>query len=378
MRQGIMIILSLAMAMAVQGRPSLSRLQAEAERDSIVSQWKQDIRKKYAEAWQSHEIKIDSLTMPFWIKFFGNKPAGGYSMYISLHGGGNAPSWVNNQQYENQKVLYTPENSLYFVPRAPYDDWDMWFKPRLDEFYEAIIDMGIALGDVNPDKIYIMGYSAGGDGVWRMATRMADQWAAASMMAGHPGNVSTLSLRNTPFMIWCGALDAAYDRNKLDTYRGQQMDSLQAADPEGYIHETHIVAGKPHWMDRQDTAAVAWMAHYTRNPYPKKIVWCQQEVLRPSFYWITVPKDEMVMGKQVRLEVKGNEIDITRCDYKTITLSLNDEIVDLDRKVKVRYQGKTIFNGRLKRSAETLRSTLYQRNDPKYAFPAQVSVKVKN
>lgn len=211
-----------------------------------------------------------------------------------------------------------------------------------------------------------------------MATRMADQWAAASMMAGHPGNVSTLSLRNTPFMIWCGALDAAYDRNKLDTYRGQQMDSLQAADPEGYIHETHIVAGKPHWMDRQDTAAVAWMAHYTRNPYPKKIVWCQQEVLRPSFYWITVPKDEMVMGKQVRLEVKGNEIDITRCDYKTITLSLNDEIVDLDRKVKVRYQGKTIFNGRLKRSAETLHSTLYQRNDPRYAFPAQVTLKVKN
>jgi dienelactone hydrolase len=34
--------------------------------------------------------------------------------------------------------------------------------------------MAEAMLDVNPNKVYVMGYSAGGDGVWRLAPRMAD------------------------------------------------------------------------------------------------------------------------------------------------------------------------------------------------------------
>ena len=41
----------------------------------------------------------------------------------------------------------------------------------------------------------VVGYSAGGDGVYQLAPRMADSWAAAAMMAGHPNGVSPLSLR---------------------------------------------------------------------------------------------------------------------------------------------------------------------------------------
>lgn len=66
-------------------------------------------------------------------------------------------------------------------------------------------------GDVN--KVYLMGYSAGGDGVYYMAPRMADYWAACSMMAGHPNGASALNLRNLPFSIQVGEHDSAYDRN---------------------------------------------------------------------------------------------------------------------------------------------------------------------
>jgi poly(3-hydroxybutyrate) depolymerase len=43
---------------------------------------------------------------------------------------------------------------------------------------------------VNPDKVYLLGYPAGGDGVWQLAPRMADRFAAAAMMAGHPNGAS--------------------------------------------------------------------------------------------------------------------------------------------------------------------------------------------
>lgn len=91
-------------------------------------------------------------------------------------------------------------------------------------------------------------------------------------------------MRNLPFMIWMGENDGAYDRNKLAVVKGKVLDSLQQVEPGGYIHETHIAKGKGHWMDRVDTAAIAWMTKYKRNALPKKVVWRQEEVVRPSMY----------------------------------------------------------------------------------------------
>ncbi len=356
---------------------SLTKEAAQQAQDSIAKQWKEEMKAKYIDNWNTSVAKTDAGTMRYWENRYGKMPKGGWPLYISLHGGGSGPAEMNNQQWDNQKHLYVPDNAWYIAPRAPHDDWDMWCKPDLDKYYETLIVMAQACAGVNPNRIYIMGYSAGGDGVWRMAPRMADRWAAASMMAGHPGDVRLENLRNTPFMIWCGAQDAAYDRNLEDAKRGEVMDSLQHSDPEGYIHETHIVEGMGHWMNRVDTAAVSWMAKYTRNPYPKKIVWGQEEVLRPSFYWITAPANEMARGKTVRLQAEGNTIAISQCDYTTLTLWLNDDIVDLDKKVKVTYKGKTVFNALVKRTAENLSSSLYDRGDLSYSFPAKIDLKFK-
>jgi poly(3-hydroxybutyrate) depolymerase len=356
---------------------TLSRAEAEAYRQRLAQEWKAAKRQQYQQQWQDSKAEINSLAMPIWLWKYGEKPADGRSLWISLHGGGNTHPAVNDQQWDNQKRLYRPAEGIYVAPRAPYNDWDMWCKRALDGLYQQLIEICVAYLDVNPDKVYILGYSAGGDGVWRMAPRMADSWAAASMMAGHPGDVSLLNLRNTPFMIWCGGEDAAYDRNKLDAERGLQMDSLQQADPEGYIHETHIMAGMGHWMMRADTVAVPWMAKYKRNPYPTKVVWQQEEVLRPSFYWISAPQRELKRGQRVRLTCQNNVIDITECTYSELTLWLCDELVDLDNRITVRYQGRTLFNGKLRRTRDNMRQSLNERGDLSYIFPARVTVKTR-
>ena len=353
---------------------NLTRAQAEQEAQSLAVQWKQDIKAQYQQAWQNRHLIVGTKIMPFWYTTYGTKPADGYSLFISLHGGGNAPSQLNDSQWENQKQLYKPQNSVYLAPRAPYDDWDMWFKPDLDQFYAALIQMCVAYLDVNPDKVYLIGYSAGGDGVWRMAPRMADTWAGASMMAGHPGDVSLLNLRNTPFMVWCGALDVAYNRNKECAQRGAELDSLHQADPNGYFHQTHIVEGKPHWMDLEDAAALPWLQQYQRNPYPTHIVWRQEEVTHPHFYWLTAPADQLQRGKTVRLTLKGNTVNISQCDYTQLTLHFNDQLVNLDKPITIRMNGKTLFKGKLSRTLANLQSSLAERNDLRYMFSAQVTV----
>ncbi len=353
----------------------LSRKTATLIATQQKEEWKKETAEKYRTAWEGRSIRIGERVMPFHVQTFGDMPDDGYSLYISLHGGGNAPKELNDQQWQNQKRLYQPDQAVYIAPRAPYDDWDMWFKPGLDDFYHAIIEMSVVFANVNPDKVYIMGYSAGGDGIWRMAPRMADTWAAASMMAGHPGDVRLENLRNTPFMIWCGALDGAYNRNKENQKRGMEMDSLQRNDPTGYLHETHIMEGKGHWMDRADTVAVGWMAQHKRNPYPDNIVWRQEEVTHPSFYWLKAPEDELKRGMTVRVKRTGNTIDIIQCDYSALTIYFNDEMLNLNKNVTILYQGKTIFKGKLHRSKQLLSTTIHRRNDWRYMFSAYYEFK---
>lgn len=359
----------------VSTRP-LSKSEAEKARQTVINDFTSEISNRTKDMYDKQIIYEGNRQMPLHWEVYGEKPADGRSLWISLHGGGNTRHDLNIQQWTNQWRLYKPAEGVYLCPLSPVDDWNMWCQPDLDQFYHDIILMAVAHLDVNPDKVYILGYSAGGDGVWRMAPRMADNWAAASMMAGHPGDVRLENLRNTPFMVWCGSEDSAYQRNTLDAQRILQLDSLQRQDPQGYIHEGHIVAGKGHWMQQADTAAISWMAKYERNPYPKTIVWQQEEVLRPSFYWITAPQSELARYKQVRLHVEGNTIYLDRCDYSQITLSLNDEIVNLDKPVKVVYQGKTLLSQKLPRTSYNLFNTLRQREDTQYAFPAQCTIKL--
>ena len=342
----------------------------------LLEAWKKEVKRKYHRFWVLKNFSRDGLQMKLDYRVFGERPEDGRSLFISMHGGGNAPEALNTQQWKNQIRLYEPREGVYVAPRAPWDDWNMWFKPGLDEFFEALIQTAVVEMEVNPDKVYLLGYSAGGDGVWRMAPRMADRWAAASMMAGHPGEASQVNLRNVPFMIWMGEYDGAYDRNKLAVEKGRMMDSLQQAEPEGYIHETRIVKGKGHWMDRVDTAAIAWMTKYKRNALPKKIVWRQEEVMRPFMYWLGVDLETARPGMAVVAELSGNEIKIEACDYPKLRIYLNDRMVDMDKPVKVTYEGKVLFEKKLARTAKCMARTLCERGDSELVFSGYVEVEI--
>lgn len=367
------LLLSAACGGDIQAQ-TLSRKQAAALERQLLAQWRDSVRHAMADAYAQQAITHDAGTMRLHWKVFGSEPLDGRSLYISLHGGGGAPAELNDSQWRNQWRLYEPAEGVYVCPRPPFNTWDLHFRPELDGYYDDLICMMVAYEHVNPNKVYVMGYSAGGDAVWRLAPRLADRWAAASMMAGHPGDVSLLNLRNLPFMIWCGENDAAYDRNRECSGRMAEMDSLHRADPQGYVHENHLIAGKGHWMDRADTLAVTWMAQHRRNPYPDVLVWQQGDVPQPTFYWLQVAPDEMQRDRQVRIRRSGNTFTIDRCDYTRLTLLLNDALCSLDRPIVVRYQGRTLFEGTVRRSADVMRRTLFERGDPAYMFSARLTL----
>src|SRR5206468_7969899 len=104
----------------------LTKADAATARDLLWKAHVAVIRKDRAGEVKDRVLKDGKLEMPFFYKTFGDKPAGGRSLWISLHGGGGAPAKVNDQQYENQKKLYTLEEGVYLAPRAPTNTWNLW------------------------------------------------------------------------------------------------------------------------------------------------------------------------------------------------------------------------------------------------------------
>jgi hypothetical protein len=335
------------------------------------------IRSERAKEITDRVLKEDKLEMPFYFKTFGEKPKGGRSLWISLHGGGGAPARVNDQQYENQKKLYTVDEGIYLAPRAPTNTWNLWHEPHIDRMFGRLIEDLIVLEDVNPDRVYVMGYSAGGDGVYQLAPRMADYWAGAAMMAGHPNGVSLLSLRNVPFALQVGGNDSAYNRNKVGKEYGEQLDKLQAGDPKGYPHFVKIYEGKGHWMDREDKVALPWLAKFTRDPVPNKVVWKQTGPPHERSYWLAVPKDEVTGDSLVVIHRNGQKIDITSVEkIGKLLIRLDDRMADLDKPVTVTHAGKELFAGRPARTIAVLAKTIVGRGDPRLIFDAEVSVEL--
>lgn len=355
-------------------KAALSRETAAAAASLLRDEHREWIRKTRAEEIEQRELQDGELKMPFFYEVFGDKPASGRSLYISMHGGGNAPPRVNDRQWENQKKLYKIDEGVYLAPRAPTNTWNLWHEAHIDRLFDRLIEDLIVFEDVDPNRVYILGYSAGGDGVFQLAPRMADRLAAAAMMAGHPNETSPLGLRNLPFILQMGGDDAAYNRNAVAAEWETKLADLRKADPTGYEHLVKIYPGKGHWMDGEDKMALPWMAKYTRNPFPKKIVWKQDDVTHDRYYWLALEAGQAQTGAEVIAAIDGQTVRLDTSDVRRVTVRLDDALVNLDEPVKIQFGDQEVFAAVAPRNIATLAATLWERGDPASMYSAEVEV----
>jgi len=321
-------------------------------------------------------IELDGKRLRFTTKRFGTPPPTGPSLWISLHGGGGAPPEVNDKQWQNQQRLYELEEGIYVAPRAPTDTWNLWHEAHVDPLLSRLIENFIALEGVDANRVYLLGYSAGGDGVYQLAPRLADRFAGAAMMAGHPNETRPDGLAALPFALHMGALDSAYQRNTVAADWQRQLDALAAEHPGSYPHQVVLHADKGHWMDRLDAAALPWLAAHARNTSPRHLVWLQDDVTHERLHWLATRSPKP--GTRIQARVTGQRIELTTTGEPTdIRLLLGDSLLDLDQPVEVRLDGKLAHSAKLDRTIATLLDSLASRADPhllastELALPAQ-------
>ena len=353
---------------------ALSKFDAIKIKDSLYNDYRFYLLENRSKEMERKVVFLDDKEMKFELKYFGEKPKNGWSLYFSLHGGGGVEAFYNEKQWNRHKELYQLKQGILLTPRAPTNTWNMWHQRHIDIFFNRLIQNMIAFHGVNPNKVFLMGYSAGGDGVYQLAPRMADRFAAAAMMAGHPNETVPLGLRNIGFTIHMGENDSAYNRNDVAIEWKNKLKQLRNKDSNGYEHLVKIHKNKGHWMGGLDTSGISWMANFIRNPLPKKIVWKQDDVTHNRFYWLKVvnPSERSL----IIATIEDQTITIESTTVSEFIIMLNDDLIDMDKNVIVKYMGNIIYNGIVSRNGKIISDSIIEYGDPESVFYGQIDIKL--
>ena len=342
-------------------------------------------------------------TMRYTVDVYGDKPEDGYPLYICMHGGGEdtTPDF-NDSQWEMMRYYYSQEmtDCVYVAVRGVRDTWDTHFNPESYPLYDRLIRYMILTRDVDPNRVYLLGFSAGGDGVYAISARMPDRFAAANMGSGHPNGVSMLNLYNLPIQLQAGEYDDEFDRNRVTAEYGLLLDEYQE-ETGGYPHRTliHYDCGHNYddsfstpipvmtdiaaWLndgDRTHEDVDSYPPHYTeqftRDPCPVSVIWdlSTRALLRDteSFYYLSAPAETDNGVITIALDDE-NHINIETQDVNgEFSMFLNEYMVDFTQPVTFTVNGAE-YTFDLDPNYAILEATTYDRGDPNYQFEAMVT-----
>ena len=173
-------------------------------------------------------IRMGNHEMHYIMEVIGDPDEyGNYPLYIALHGGGGGPAEINNEQWLEMADYYkrSVKSGIYVAVRGIEDVWNTHFLDESYAMYDRLIEDMYLLKRAEPNKVYLLGFSAGGDGVYAIAPRMADRFAAVNMSSGHPNGVSLLNTSNLPFEIQVGIRDF-YSEDAIRSIRGAEYEAV--------------------------------------------------------------------------------------------------------------------------------------------------------
>ena len=354
-------------------------------------------------------------TMPFLLFSRGERPAKGWPLFFQTHGGGGTDQklsgphgWeVNTQDWQAQVgvCLFSLPEGMYFVPRMANDNKGRWWMKHNHIAFDKIIRQSILFHDVDPDRIYMMGISEGAYGTEAMTPFWGDRFAGGCAMAGGAGGGERFyNLRNTAFRSDNGDGDTMFKRIELAHQTHDYLDQLKKSDPKGYDHSLAIQAGRGHGIDYRP--GPAWISTKTRNNRPNRVCWFNFALdgqRRTDFSWLSLAKaperDTLIVAEirrkdnRIAITAKINPADVkdetpvynqstpppvsNRIPYSgnTLTIHLDDQLIDLDQPVTVILNGKQAFSGRVKRNAANIADDIARHGDPGRIFPARLEIK---
>ena len=323
--------------------------------------------KELKEDMDKKQVRNDKHLSPYTVKTVGKRPKNGWPMFIAMHGGGGAPQELNDSQWRHMQIYYKDqpgvEGYVYVALRAPNNTWNGFYDDYVCPLIMNLIEQFTLFGDVDPDRVHIMGYSHGGYGAFYLGPKMPDRFASihASAAARSDGTISARSLRNTPFSFMIGERDTAYGRKDRCEKFNAEIEELKKANPGFYPVRFEYKPGFGHG-GLPDRDKIRDMYDFVRNPRPSSLTWDLTDPFLKDHFWIHVGNP--AKGMVVEAKIEGNRIVIVTKNDPKVTLWLDPSQVDPAKPVEVVIDGKSQkFD--VRSSFAALCESMAQRGDPK-------------
>jgi hypothetical protein len=326
----------------------------------------------------TNQVRFEKHLSPYTVKQVGARPANGWPLFIAMHGGGGTRREVNDRQWEHMQIYYRdhPEAGgyLYLALRAPNDTWNGFYDVYVYPLVANLIRQFLLFGDVDPNKVFIMGYSHGGYGAYAIGPKMPDRFAAihASAAAGTDGETTARTLRNTIFTAMVGEKDTMYGRYERNLKFRASLEELRGARKDIYPAAVQIIEGNGH-TGLPDRDKIVEMYPAVRNPVPAELSWFMTDNVIRDFFWLRCDAP----AKEIEIEAtcKDNRLTITTSTNATnTTVFLDQRLIDFEEPIALDFNGRKLRPVKVHPSLRVLCETILRRGDPELAFTARLDL----
>jgi hypothetical protein len=324
----------------------------------------------------------------------------GKGLVIGLHGGGEGAGDAG----EAAGTWRLP-NTIGMYPQGIRLVHDTWNTVHGERFILSLIEIAKAQYQIDPDRVYVMGFSMGGTGSWFMAGRHPDLFAGAApcagvLMADPKSQVATKeevravahgllpNVRNLAMWSFIGLSD----RNCMPgtfLFVADRMEELKRDDPEGYrLWNFKTYPGLAHaYPPGEPSACFKFLEKERRDAFPKKLVWeyatdpfplpdAEDKTTRyrkTHFYWLR--NDAPADRQTVIASREGNAFSIESSHgLGGIRILLNPKMIDVAADVVVTSNGKEVYRGNPAPSLRAMAESLDAKVDTTLLFDREIEL----
>ena len=272
--------------------------------------------------------KIDQSFQPMLAKVPQNyTKAKSWPLLVVLHGLGDGP------------IIVPSIDSM--VQIGPFGRGDMWYHGIGEQDVFECIELAKQIFNIDPDRIYLCGFSMGGAGAFDLGLKYPDIWAACVPVCGTIGNLDLVAnSRNLPFWINTGSEDqvvpAKYSKRAYQKAIELGFEHWKYTEYEGMGHSF--------WIDWGQIEK--WLLSQKRLRSPSSISFTSEKPARA--YWSEIT-EKLSCKRSARIDVEtaSQKIVVNISNIADYTLYLKDAPVRLSQELTIIENDKQIFQGHI-------------------------------
>jgi acetyl esterase/lipase len=330
-------------------------------------------------------------------------PSRKYQVRFQLHGG--VDGRTDNQPRGSGAIgQLAGAEQIYVLPYS-WRDAPWWSDDQILNL-NAIVDQLKRTYNIDENRVVVAGVSDGGTGAYYVAMRETTPFASFLPLNGFilvlanndidDGRNYPNNLRNKPLFVINGGRDRLYPTSAVEPFTRHLMSSGVTIEYHPHPEGEHNTA----WWPQEKDGFEKFVTDHPRNPYPDTLTWTTSDTTHNRAHWLVIdefgqrpsstrslPNVNLAPGGELLFENEkpAGRVDISRKDntfealttgVASFTILLSPDRVDFSRPVKVIVNGRTVFDSRVQRNAETLLKWASRDNDRTMLFGAELEIRV--